>query len=153
MAERAVTLPPKANVALTRSEEVYSGRFRRRSPPASGGDLSAPHPMSLSSADGAPRACPSRSCLDLAATLACGKGRITSGFLLSFCMDEFPRRFMQGGQRSPRVEALTKRRKYEDSFDLKVSLRVARANGVGDFSRLMLGITWARFEGAHLLSL
>ena len=51
------------------------------------------------------------------------------------------------------VEALAKHREDEESTDLNVSLRVARANGVGDFSRLMLGITWARFEGAHLLSL
>ena len=56
---------------------------------------------------------------------------------------------MQGRQRSPGVQALTKWRKYEDSVDLKVSLRVARANGVGDFSRLMLGITRARLEGSQ----
>ena len=50
------------------------------------------------------------------------------------------------------VEALAELREDEDSTDLNVSLRVARANGVGDFSRLMLENARARFECARVLS-
>ena len=49
-----------------------------------------------------------------------------------------------------RDEALTKRCKYEDLIDLKVSLRADRATSVIDFGRLMLGIMWVRFDASHL---
>ena len=70
----------------------------------------------------------------------------------SFCNEGKPHGSLQGNQRNLVVEALAKLREDEDSTDLNVSLRVARANGVGDFSRLMLEIARARFECARVLS-
>ena len=49
-----------------------------------------------------------------------------------------------------RDEALTKRSKYEDFIDLKMSLRTHRANSVVNFSGLMLVIVWVRFDASHL---
>ena len=71
---------------------------------------------------------------------------------LSFCNEGKPHGSLQGGSRNLQVESLAKLREDEESTDLNVSLRVARANGVGDFSRLMLEIARARFECARVLS-
>ena len=79
------------------------------------------------------------------------QGQSWSEFL-SFCNEGKPHGSLQGGSRNLQVESLAKLREDEESTDLNVSLRVARANGVGDFSRLMLEIALARFECARVLS-
>ena len=79
------------------------------------------------------------------------QGQSWSEFL-SFCNEGKPHGSLQGGSRNLQVESLAKLREDEESTDLNVSLRVARANGVGDFSRLMLEIARARFECARVLS-
>ena len=71
---------------------------------------------------------------------------ITSALLLSICMWVIWEDRIQGGQGRDRDEALTKRCKYEDFIDLKVSLRVDRATSVIDFGRLMLGIMLVSFD-------
>ena len=82
----------------------------------------------------------------------CGEGKILSEFCCGFATSTNRDHIFKDAKRILQVEALAKLREDEDSTDLNVSLRVARANSVGDFIRLMLEIARARFECARVLS-